>query len=106
MQPLEAKPMMEETKLRLSGEMAKPFLKYKIGDKIKLTVEAVLTSAGLEPDYSAEMPKGKDKQTPKRAACEFVIAEINGKGAKSYEEMSSGEMEDEIHKVKNSDDEE
>jgi hypothetical protein len=99
--------MMEETKLCLRGEMAKPFLKYKIGDKIKLTVEAVLTSAGLEPDYSAEpVGKGEDKKTPKRPACEFVIAAINGKGQKSYDEMDAGEMESEIHKVKNSDEQE
>jgi hypothetical protein len=62
--------MMEETKLCLTGEMAKPFLKYKIGDKLKVNVEMVLTSAGMENDYSVDLTgSGKDKTPAKRPRC-------------------------------------
>lgn len=95
--------MNDEQKLCLYGELAKPFIKGRVGDKVNLQVTAVLTSAGMEPDYGAEpisTGKGKDKQPPKRPRVEFVIAAVNGKRGKAIDDMSNEEMESEISKVK------
>lgn len=95
--------MHDEQKLCLYGELAKPFIKGRVGDKVQLQVTAVLTSAGMEPDYSAEPlrpVKGKNKEPPKRPRVEFVIASVNGKRGKAIDDMSNDEMETEIAKAK------
>jgi len=81
-------------KLCLTGETAKDYFRTSIGETVKLTITAVLKSAGMmAPDdsNSEEMP-----------CVEFEVLEVDG-GRKPYSEMSSGEMESQIHNVKNED---
>lgn len=97
--------MQDEQRLCLYGDLAKPFIKNRIGDKVTVTVQAVVTSAGLEPDYSGPcMPsKGKDAKPKKRPRVEFVIASVNGKSGKSLADMNDGDMDEEIAKTKRGD---
>jgi hypothetical protein len=82
---------MDETYFCLYGKDAKEYFKNKIGDRIKLTVEAVITELGIE-DKNGE-------QTP---VVEFRVVEVSGK-KKSYDEMDASEFEREVHDVINND---
>ncbi len=92
-----------ETRLCLSDDMAKPFMKLKIGDKVKLEVEAVLVGAELRPDYNGEPDEddsGKKKQPPKKPYCEFVVASVNSEepDAPDYKNMSKDDFEKKVAK--------
>src|SRR4249920_511851 len=81
-------------KLCLTNEMAKDYFRTQIGETVKLTVTAVLKSAGVcSPDDS----EGEDMPY-----VEFEVLEVEG-GKKPYAEMSAGEMDQEIYNVKSED---
>ena len=83
--------MDDQTYFCLYGKDAKEYFKNKVGDRIKLTVEAVITQLAVD-DSDGE-------QTP---VVEFRVVEVNGK-KKPYDEMDASEMEREIHDVLNND---
>jgi len=84
-------------KLCLYGPLAKDFMRTHVGETVKLTVTGILTTASTNAPDSVE---GSD--TP---YVEFEVLEVEG-GKKSYQEMSAAELENEIHNVKNEDQEE
>ena len=84
--------MDNEDKICLCGDHAKQFLKNKIGDKVELTILAVITKAGLE-DYTISEAYGLKDQRP---MVELAIVELDSQ-KKSYDEMNASEMEQEIH---------
>jgi hypothetical protein len=75
-----------ETYFCLYGKDAKEYFKCKIGDRVKLTVEAVITELSVDEDNEP--------------VAEFRVVEVEGK-RKPYDEMSASEMEREIHDVYN-----
>jgi hypothetical protein len=81
----------DETYFCLYGKDAKPYFKNRIGDSIKLTVEAVITELGIEDSDGDQTP-----------VVEFRVVEVSGK-KKSYDEMEAGEFEREVHDVLNND---
>jgi hypothetical protein len=81
-------------KLCLYGSLAKDFMRTHVGETVKLTVTAILNMASNKAPDSVE---GDD--TP---YVEFEVLEVDG-GKKSYSDMSSAEMEAQIHDVKNED---
>ena len=83
--------MSEEAKLCLYGDLARPFVKQKIGTRQVLTIEAVLTQAGIDTHYDGD-------EDTKEPCVEFTIASVEGR-KKSYENMSVDEMEREIGDV-------
>lgn len=98
---------MNEQRLCLDGDMAEPFMKHKVGDKVTLTVDAVLVGAELRQDYenSAPQPEGKSKpkEPKKKPHVEFVIAAVDGAEAAADgvdEDTTDEEMEEKISKAK------
>jgi hypothetical protein len=85
------KPMNDDTYFCLNGKDAKPYFKNKIGDRIKLTVEAVITELSIE-----------DENGEQTLVAEFRLVEVSGK-KKSYDEMEVSEFEREVHDVLNND---
>jgi len=78
-------------KLCLYGPLAKDFMRTHVGETVKLTVTAILNTASTNAPDCVE---GSD--TP---YVEFEVLEVEG-GKKDYGDMSSAEMETEIHKAK------
>src|SRR5262245_61551619 len=81
-------------KLCVTGELAKDYFRTTIGSTVKLTVTAILKSAGIQPP-----PDSEEDEMP---VVEFEVLEIDG-GRKPYAEMSPGEMDAEIYNVKSED---
>jgi len=81
-------------KLCLYGPLAKDFMRTHVGETVKLTVTAILNTATTKAPDSVE---GDD--TP---YVEFEVLEVDG-GKKDYGDMSSAEMETEIHNAKYND---
>lgn len=78
--------------LCLQGESAKDFFHYRIGETVKITVTAILTKTAMEsPSVEEEYP-----------VAEFEVLEVADQ-PKDYSNMSSADMETEIHNVKNED---
>jgi len=78
-------------KLCLYGPLAKDFMRTHVGETVKLTVTAMLNTATTKAPDSVE---GDD--TP---YVEFEVLEVEG-GKKDYGDMTSAEMETEIHNAK------
>ena len=78
-------------KLCLYGPLAKDFMRTHVGETVKLTVTAILNMASTKAPDSIE---GED--TP---YVEFEVLDVEG-GKKEYSDMSSAEMETEIHNAK------
>jgi len=95
---------MDEDKLCLNGDRAKPFMKKRIGDRCPITLDAVLIGIGMRPDYSGPEPK-KGKR-PEKPYVEFVLRSVNGKSDKAdgdepdYKNMSSDDFEKDVAKKK------
>jgi len=81
-------------KLCLYGPLAKDFMRTHVGETVKLTVTAILNTATTKAPDSVE---GDD--TP---YVEFEVLEVDG-GKKEYSDMTSAEMETEIHNAKYND---
>jgi len=81
-------------KLCLYGPLAKDFMRTHVGETVKLTVTAILNTATTKAPDSVE---GDD--TP---YVEFEVLEVEG-GKKGYSDMTSAEMETEIHNAKYND---
>ncbi len=78
--------------LYLQGELAREFFHYAIGATVKLTVTAVLRKTAMEsPSVEEEYP-----------VAEFEVLDV-AEPPKDYTDMSSAQMESEIHNVKNED---
>jgi hypothetical protein len=88
----------EENKVCLYGENARQFLKHRVGEKVKLSIEAVITSTGLEDYYEDGGSDGT-----KRPVVEFQITDVSGK-KKGYDEMGNSEIEQEINNVMSGED--
>ena len=81
-------------KLCLYGPLAKDFMRTHVGETVKLTVTAILNMASTKAPDSIE---GED--TP---YVEFEVLDVEG-GKKEYSDMTSAEMETEIHNAKYND---
>src|SRR6476661_1301737 len=81
-------------KLCLYGPLAKDFMRTHVGETVKLTVTAILNTASTKAPDSVE-----GDETP---YVEFEVLEVDG-GKKDYGDMTSAEMETEIHNAKYND---
>jgi len=81
-------------KLCLYGPLAKDFMRTHVGETVKLTVTAILNMASNKAPDSIE-----GEEMP---YVEFEVLDVEG-GKKEYGDMTSAEMETEIHNAKYND---
>jgi len=77
--------------LYLTGSLTDDFMRMRVGETVKLTITAVVNSISINQPDSSEGDK-----TP---VVEFEVLEASG-GKKAWNDMSSQDMETEIHNVK------
>jgi len=94
---------MNEQRICLDGPLAKGFMQNKVGDKVRMTVDAVVVGTEMRNDYMTDGPGGNGKNKkppPKIPHVEMVIAKVNGQAGKSVDEYSDSEMESAIEDAK------
>ena len=98
---------MNENKLCLEGDLAAPFMKHKVGDRIPVKLDAVVISVSMRPDYSdGPVVEGSSKkEPPKKPYVEFILRSVNGNDDKPDEDndfanMSSEKFEKRVAKNK------
>ena len=77
--------------LRLYGPLAQDFMRTRVGETVKLTVTALVNKVAMcQPD---------SVESDTVPTVEFEVLDVSG-GKKDYTDMTSAEMEGEIHNVK------
>lgn len=83
---------MSDNKLCLEGDLAKPFMNHKVGDRVPLKLDAVVISVAMRPDYGEAVPSSSKKEPEKKPYVEFVLRSVNGKeGGKETDEGGDDE---------------
>lgn len=99
---------MSDNRLCLQGDLAAPFMQHKVGDRIPIKLDAVVTKVAMQPDYGEGPLAEGDKKEPKKVAyVEFVLRSVNGKDDggetdenEDYANMPKDEFEKKVAKNK------